>query len=768
MKRCKSVLVAAVAAAGVALQSLAVVIGSVEPSDDYLYVYAGDVELSVGEPLDSEWTNYFGVESGSGFTVSASGLPAGVKFDAKRMAFSGAPSKAGRYYVTFKAKNGNKFQHSMTGVWTVGSPAETDYDDIALYDGWLDWLDDLRTGRPINDGAGSICLGGDIKSVSGLPAGLKFKAGSLCDSSGLCTACSGFIVGIPTKAGKYTVKMTDRYNRKAEKTVIVRDSGYICVSVDAPYANECGMGPSGGWCVSTGTVSGGGVLAIGSKASLKATPKKGYVFAGWYEDDEFEFPVRGLESGDWRKPSDSLVLREDLLWGENIRIYGRFEPKCSDFAPEIYCEGVWNVSTGGWNEDFPIEVDSLSMPTVTVKGLPSGIKYQNGALVVTDSRKLAPGTKDVVITAKNASGATSTRTVSVVVPNLQSDVFSDIDYDGEYVRTVGENDSCIDPSWISFTPGTKVSVSGLPPGLKATVDSEEGWVYLHGTPTKAGVYTVTLTAKIGSLTEKATVTLRVNPFPPSAVGTYVGCLVSSWDSTPGESLLRYGISDVQGSLTATVAANGKITAKFTYKGKTTSLSGTSCEVTDSVICVYLYDAKGRSVDLVIYPDREIGQYQLEGFVEDPAVGDSWEIIGQRNDFKTEPELKDMALTLSRFGKIPAVVMNDGSLECPNCVAYSPWSEKVMFTVGRDGVVKAAGTIDGVSVSASAPLMVEKIIDKEKENLYFYADFTVYNSSYGRFLAFRVVFDRDWTYEAVQNGYGADSMVLDGEYSFSYQ
>ena len=74
-------------------------------------------------------------------TVKASGLPAGVKAAANpdptkngSVVFSGAPTKAGVYYVTFEAKNSNGYVQSLTQKWIVGGadPAGGDFDDIGI------------------------------------------------------------------------------------------------------------------------------------------------------------------------------------------------------------------------------------------------------------------------------------------------------------------------------------------------------------------------------------------------------------------------------------------------------------------------------------------------------------------------------------------------------------------------------------------------------------------------------------------------------------
>jgi hypothetical protein len=74
-------------------------------------------------------------------------------------------------------------------------------------------------------------------------------------------------------------------------------------------------------------------------------------------------------------------------------------------------------------------------------------------------------------------------------------VFSGLDYsDSAYRLTLGVGDYCV-MGWLSFDYDTsyKVTASGLPPGLKLSMSG--GYAHILGTPTKAGTYTVTLTAK---------------------------------------------------------------------------------------------------------------------------------------------------------------------------------------------------------------------------------------------------------------------------------
>ena len=64
-------------------------------------------------------------DSQSYVTASASGLPAGLKFDAKKMCITGAPSKSGVFWVQVKAKNASGYQWAENVKVTVtGGGAE--------------------------------------------------------------------------------------------------------------------------------------------------------------------------------------------------------------------------------------------------------------------------------------------------------------------------------------------------------------------------------------------------------------------------------------------------------------------------------------------------------------------------------------------------------------------------------------------------------------------------------------------------------------------
>lgn len=679
--------------------------------DDWLYVEGSDKEFDVGDSIDGYGNlgEYFTVDSGSPPTIKMSGLPSGVKYDTKTKTFSGAPTKRGVYYVTCSVQNGNGYKQASIAVWNVGSASNGDYDNIGL-GSWFDeeQLENLAVGVAIDE----FCT--NLKQVSGLPTGLKFIAGSKCTSGGSCTACSGFISGTPTKPGVFKATFTDYYNNKAVKTLIVADcgSGYIDVLAGSGY----------GLC---GTVSGSGVYATGSSVKLSAKPASGYYFAGWYEDSACETPF--FELADWRKASDSFVFRRDEM--EGMCLYARFVSKSND---NISIEGSdsWNVDD---DYSYDYEVLSETLPTDTVKGLPSGIKWDKDGryFYVSDNMKLKPGTTTVTITTKNLSGRTATKNVRIVVPNLQSWVFEGLDYsDNAYNLTVGVSDVCV-MSWLSFeyNEAYKVTVSGLPPGMKYM--AEDGFIAFRGTPTKAGTYTVTLTAKRGTSTEKATFTINVDPLPAYAIGTFNGVLKDEDGN------------EIIGTFVFTAAANGKQSVKVVTELGTMSLSAPAWNCYDDYgnpTAYFSKYSKNEDFSFMLTPMGSVDwncEHQLEGTLSwrktstsGEAMIDAFVSIAQRNPFaKTgnaydHPVAVDVAESLaSEYKSMKMVLQWDSDseayyLDCADCVLSGSDDGTATLKMNKNGTVTLSGKLYGqYSFSVTTTLLFDTACEEHGSLLY---------------------------------------------------
>ena len=525
-----------------------------------------EIVLAKGEPVDTGAGAYFRIASGSAYTVSASGLPSGVslvKLATSSYALSGAPKKAGVFYVTLNAKNNGGFKNSCVIRFVIGdakekenNKANIDLSDIADYNPYTGYYFEYRKEVPDSPVNGAVKK---IK-VSGQPKGWT--------ATGSVPPCDPMVIlcGRAKTAGVYTLKVTVTYrNGKTavtEKKIVVYDSGsaYLPVQV-APGQSD------------RGSASGGGVYAIGSQVKVKATPagKNKYFFAGWYRDENCQERCTSLSAdGEWRKSSVTVPFDSD--WGEG-GLYAKFVTKDED-AVAIDCEDVWRVEAqdGAFSETFPIQMDSESLPTLSAKNLPAGIKLSGKCLIVSKPASLQPGSHLVTLTAKNLSGNSAAKQVKVIVPNLTQAVdFGYLDLnttdEGYCQSAYGDNfragmkvSFSLEDLGIWIADGWKLSVSGLP----------SGWTYkngmISGTATAVGPKTVTFKVTKGSKSYKATATFDLSPLPDWAVGTFIGAT---------EVCFRDG-SGTYGPMKMTVDANGKVSGNYMMlgPGTKTSFSGT--------------------------------------------------------------------------------------------------------------------------------------------------------------------------------------------------
>ena len=713
---------------------------SVAVEDDWLSVFDdGTREIDVGEWLDEDLEDYFVVSSGSPVTITVSGLPTGVRYDAKMRRFSGRPTRKGVYYPTCSAKNINGYQQSATVRWIVGDASEGDFDDIGLsrhVD--LGVWDTLQVGKLFEAGNEYYLF---ATSVSGLPPGLKWRKKTPCPG-GTCEA----FAGTPTKAGKYRITFTDAARRKTVKTVIVRDAECRFLNVSVGRASR-----------GRGTVSGGGVKKSGTTVKLSARPTRGYYFAGWYTDEACTDPFQGTEGYvDHRLPSMSFVFSAS----ESKPVYAKFVTKAEDADIELHLDDEWRVDTGLHSDMLWVGVSSVTQSKVTAKGLPSGVRLQGQTLIVSDTSKLKPGTTLATLTAKNLSGATVTKTVRIVVPNLQSWVFDGLEYEGvAYSYRAGMSYACTMPYGFSVAKGWSLSASGLPSGLRLNFNRETGYAELVGSPTKAGIYAVVLTAKNGNRKEMATFTVEVEPFPVAAIGTYGGII--GWGLPPCRGLDGNGEDDlygVDGTLSLTIAANGKISVRFSVLGKSYSLSGFSCQVTDSSILINgLYDNRGNGCDLEV----DVLSGEVSGTVW-TEIGE-WNVSGASVRALARANVMDVVEKLAKLGKIGAVTMA-GTFSCPACVCCPPPGQNVVrsdltFTVNKNGTIRSSGKIEDRSVSGSSILRASGT----GRDAVLFADFYDYKAGRG-WVAYRIKFEASWIRGIYVTGSGA---VAGGSYAYGW-
>ena len=312
------------------------------------------------------------------------------------------------------------------------------------------------------------------------------------------------------------------------------------------------------------SVTRGPATEIGKKVTLKAKANSGNVFAGWYDLDTGKRVSRSASYA-------YLVTGEDKRFGAD---FVEIEKDITSLAIDVY--DVKTADDGSAFIAIGAAVSSYSEPKITVKGLPSGLKYDSKTQTITGQSK-KPGVYTVTVSASNASQKKAqTAEFELVVPNWTCEVLPYLLQGPNAYGTIWCG-VAFNNELVNCTPasGWTVKASGLPTGLKWTdkvvVDKKTGATIakantIYGVPTKAGNYTVTFTATSGKEKQVATITLKVSALPDWAVGTFNGGsdIAGAMFGDPGA-----------GQATLTIAANGKISGKFLAGGKTWTISAAS-------------------------------------------------------------------------------------------------------------------------------------------------------------------------------------------------
>lgn len=468
----------------------------------------GSFTLDIDEVVESYFTP----------KVTVSGLPAGIKFDSKKLVISGTATAPGRYTVRISATNEivknpvvAEFELKVPNLLPEAFERAGLEDEYSAYAGVAPDLTGVIA---------ALVADGWKLAAAGLPAGLKYDARS------------GAITGIATKAGSFTVKLTATRGREKEIATATFIVEFPVLAIEKEML-------SGG--AATDAVTGAGAYPADKKITLKATPAKGHVFAGWHTADGE--PLAGAL--DYRTASYAYVTTD-----EDVVLVAKFASAEEDASISVNTEASYTCQKDG-SFSLVIPVESITVPKLSLKGLPAGLKFD--AKTNTISGKAAkPGVYTVTVSATNTSvKKAASFTFRLEVPNFESPrlpgLKPGIDDYGVLRCGVALDHTFID---CTVTDGYTLKVSGLPSGLK--FDAKTGLV--TGVPTKAGSFTVTFTAtKKGAANEVATITLNVADLPAWVVGTFNGAVVSGSDTT--------GLVE-----SFTIAKNGKTTGKIQHGG----------------------------------------------------------------------------------------------------------------------------------------------------------------------------------------------------------
>lgn len=697
------------------------------------------------------------VDSGSLPTVKVENLPSGLKFDSKTLLLSGKATKKGISYVTVSAKNVGGYTHSIVVrvavLDSVGNepveaePVNTAGVDMSGLDEWGTG-DYLESSLKVPDAPECSATGCKVKSVSfsGLPKGISYKlyeetAAEDEEDNGTYV----FVYGQLTKAGRYPVKLTVTYKSGtkavAEHNIRVWDNGSTYLFVKSEDAK-------------LGTVTGEGVYAYGSTVKLVAKAAKKNVFTGWHvlwkrtschEDGEEECVVEEgldplpdyLSPVDYRSPTLSFTMSNYL--GPKETIVGTFAPSADDTDVEIWIDGefddddVWEIRPDEFGCAI-VEVESASLPTVTVSGLPKGLSYDktyNEVVYDPDNKaKLVPGVYRVSVTAKNASGVKDTAEFWIRVPVPKSAFFQEyeLNQDKGYVTYTGLSSSglvALSGVYDSLVnDGYEVTFKGLPTGLKAVKKSSIcGIEYLiDGKATKTGAYTVTITAtgtRDGKkVTEKSQFFLTVANLPEEAVGTFNGVLYAGDPDDPAD-----GVKPV-GSFVVTATSAGKISATVvrptgTYTFATTGWDDVDMET--GFASVWMIDSKN-DADLYIGVDLFAGKFDwhLSGrFYTDGDCDNQLYCRAQRNTFAADGG--NGGLPVLDYVKGTYLFAAAGAEETASGAVYSfmyndaltAETADLSLTIDAKGVATFAGkALDRTTKTVSGSTVLVRSLDEE--------------------------------------------------------
>lgn len=338
----------------------------------------------------------------------------------------------------------------------------------------------------------------------------------------------------------------------------------------------------------------------------------------------------------------------------------------------------WRVDGGDWQASGAT-VDGLALGEHT-------LSFKDVAGWIT------PAPQDASLT---TPGQTVVRSVSYRVVGAVSGLWLDVP-DTAMVGVVCTGQVGVEDG---ATPPVTFSAKGLPAGMK--LNSRTG--ALIGTPTKAGIFTVTLTAKnkSGSVSEQTQMTVR--PLPAWAQGTFAGeAFMATTDWAAGTE------TQSAGTVTISVSKAGKITGKVLCGGTSCSLSQAAYRSRDGDFEPLMVTGTLKVGKLVVW---------LEGLIE-----------------AREAELGGIRTTLSRIEAWGGGENGTAAVECGFTAYRNPWKDPGMaavlgryagyytavlpgdgdvgsgflaFTVDTRGAVKTAGKLaDGTALSASSTLLCD--------------------------------------------------------------
>ena len=229
------------------------------------------------------------------------------------------------------------------------------------------------------------------------------------------------------------------------ETVVTADVTYYAQWENVPYKLTAKPNST-----KYGSVSGSGTYDYGTEVTLTAKAKSGYVFAGWYTDSKYTKKLNP-EGYDNRKASIKYAMP-----AKATTVYAKFITKSSDKSALKFTSATKKLATtatsfaaGKAMTAITVKASSASLPTLSMKGLPSGMTFDPATGKITGT-PTKPGKYAATVTVKSAAGNSVSQKVKIYVtaPSGYYGTF------GGYalVKTT--------PAYITFTSDKYGAVSG--------------------------------------------------------------------------------------------------------------------------------------------------------------------------------------------------------------------------------------------------------------------------------------------------------------------
>ena len=467
---------------------------------------------------------------------------------------------------------------------------------VKLVDGWAVGHTDLLSGsldltgvRGIGISAFSGCPGLTCVSIPDNVTNVAAHAFYRCDglsrvNLGRGVATIGKYAFSNCRIEEFTVPTNNAFYKASAGLLLTKDGATLVYGVTGDVVIPDGVVSIGenafNWC--RGLTS---VTIPSSVTSIGA-----WSFAYCYSVSEVRVPVsvKRIEDSAFRgcQGLKKVLLPQTLRGAVDASVFAdcHTELEIVYYGEDDICINIKEMQETGDDGSFSLDIGSqlvsVTKPKLTVRGLPTGLKFDSNAGMIS-GKATKPGVYTVTVSATNATVKKPvTATFELTVPNLVDDEIPVADEYGPYIPGKAYVETIV--------AAAGCAVTGLPVGMKwtakAVTDKTVGTVpanSVYGAATKPGNFTVYFTKTMKETNEKgkqvsvkhtATATFVVGPFPKltiEVVGTGTGKVTGAGEYAANKKVTLKATANTKDAIaTATKPATVKSVFMGWYDGET--------------------------------------------------------------------------------------------------------------------------------------------------------------------------------------------------------